>query len=182
MTNMMSKQFVVGLTPVHAAARLARARRARRFQLITAALSGLLLAAYWYWLGAELPVTWLIVGWLLWAVALAVGIGVATVRIRQAKRDLAAIGDGNALVLDSNGITYLHPDRLSATWEQVHSLNISGSSFAAGPDLVLKTTTDATARVPLSFLDADPGAIDAAVTAHSRGRIRLDAAGFDRAL
>ncbi|MDO5092786.1 MAG: hypothetical protein Q4D79_05095 [Propionibacteriaceae bacterium] len=188
---MTSERFTVGLTPLVTASRVAKQRSALRFQLVLAALIGavLLLA----WLGpqflpygprrmmTEVVPSWslptIAVAWVLWTFG---QLGVTLWALSRAKRDLTAIGHGEAIAIDAEGIEFLHPTPVRASWADVSGLRISGSAFGAGPELKLEVGGEVVAKIPISFLDAMPAAIDSAVGARSMGRIRVDVSAMDR--
>lgn len=179
---MMTERFTVGLTPVPTAARAVRHRRALRSQLVSAAVSLLLLVLLYYFFSPQwgAGVFW----WfgVLWAVSTLAWIAIPVVGGLRARRALATIGQGDALVIDSGGIEFLQPRPIRAAWSEITGLRIDGRSFGAGPDLVLEVAGSPVARIPLSFLDASPAAIESAVVARSLGRVRLDTTGMERML
>lgn len=188
---MTSERFTVGLTPLLTASRVAKQRSALRFQLIlTAVIGAVLLLA---WLGPQflpygprrlltdvLP-SWSLptvaVVWALWTLG---QLGVTVWALARAKRDLTAIGHGEAIAIDAEGIEFLHPTSIRARWADVTGLRISGSALGAGPELKLEVQGEVVAKIPISFLDAMPAAIDSAVGARSMGRIRVDVSAMDR--
>lgn len=179
---MMTERFTIGLTPLQTAARAVRHRRALRSQLISAALSLLVLGALYFFFREQWGTS--VFGWFgaLWLISTLAWVAIPVIGGYRAKRDLASIGRGDAVVIDSVGIEFLQPHPVRATWAEITALRIAGRNLGAGPDLVLEVHGAPAARVPLSFLDATPSAIESAVMARSMGRVRLDASGMERML
>lgn len=180
MTTMQPERFTVAMTPLPTAARVMRQRRALRMRWISAGVSLLIVIAIAFLFDRDWD-TWSYV-WLfgIWGVTTVVWIVISLVGLHRAKADLASIAQGDALHVDRHGIEFCHPTPVRADWADVAALRIRGSNFGAGPDLVLETTDGVAAKVPMSFLDAVPSAIDSAVVARSLGRVRLDVSDMDR--
>lgn len=178
---MQPEHFVVALTPLPTAARVAKHRSGMRWRVISALISlGILIAITFLipGLGKGLIITFFV----LWGISTAFWLGISIWSFTRAKKDLASIQHGDALLIDRDGLEYLHPASHRARWSDITSLKIAGSSFGAGPNLVMETQEQPPAKIPMSFLDAMPSAIDSAVTAHSLGRVRLDVSEMDRML
>lgn len=176
----MNERFAVGLTPLPTAARVARKRSALRMRIISAMISLALLVGVLIFIGPELPRS-LVIGFVsVWVASTSIWMTIAIVGLHRAKKDLASIGHGDAFYIDSTGIEFVHPEPLRALWSDVSSLRITGSSLGAGPSLVMATVGDRVVRIPLSFVDATPSAIDSATSARSLGRVRVDVSGMDR--
>lgn len=182
MTSMQPERFTVAMTPLPTAARVMRQRRTLRMRWISAGISLLIVVGIAFLLDRDWD-TWSYV-WLfgIWGVTTVVWIVVSLVGLHRAKSDLASISQGDALHVDREGIEFCHPAPVRAGWSEVTALRIRGSNFGAGPDLVLETGAGVAAKVPMSFLDAVPSAIDSAVVARSMGRVRLDVSDMDRML
>lgn len=179
---MLPERFTVGLTPLPTAQRVVRQRTALRFRIISAIISLVFLTAVVYFFNPGWG-TGVIIGiYVLWAISTAVWMTISAVGLSRAKRDLAAIGHGDALHIDARGIEFVHPQQVRADWAEVSALKISGSSLGAGPCLVLEVDGRPAAKIPMSFLDAMPSAIDSATSARSLGRVRLDVSDMDRML
>lgn len=184
MNAMTPQRFAVRLTPLPTAARVAKQRKAWKIHAIFATLGlGVILAL---WVG---PLKSWVVGWppwalatmaMLWAMGTAVRMGITIWALARAQRDLRSIDHGDALYIDPMGIHFLHPKPVSATWPDITALKIAGSSLGAGPELIMEVRGQVAARIPLSFLDAMPAAIDSAVVARSMGRIRVDVSAMDK--
>lgn len=188
---MSPERFAIQLTPLTTAARVVRQRGRLRFQLLIAAIFGLLLAVAWLgpmilpggpsgFVATILPPAYL--PWLatLWGVSSAISIVLTAFQLAGAKRDLASIGQGVALYIDSQGIEFVAPTPVRATWQEITALKVAGTGFGAGPKLVLEVNGSIVAGIPLSYLDAMPAAIDSAVGARSMGRCRLDVSAMDK--
>ena len=177
---MLPERFAVGLTPLPTAARVARRRSALRMRIISAFISLALLIGILVFLNPGWP-RGLVIGFVaVWVASTATWMTIAIVGLHRAKKDLASIGHGDALYIDSSGIEFLHPEPMRASWSDITALRIAGNSLGAGPRLIMEATGERYVRIPLSFVDASPSAIDSATSARSLGRVRVDASGLDR--
>ncbi len=177
---MLPERFTVGLTPLPTAARVARKRSALRVRIISAFISLALLIGILVFLNPGWPAG-LVVGFVaVWVVITATWMTIIVVGLHRAKKDLASISHGDAFYIDGTGIEFIHPEPIRASWADINALRITGSSLGAGPSLVMEATGDRTVRIPLSFVDASPSAIDSATSARSLGRVRVDVSGMDR--
>lgn len=179
---MLPERFTVGLTPLPTAQRVVRQRTALRFRIISAVISLLFLTALIYFFNPGWGTGVIIGVYVVWAISTAVWMTISAFGLSRAKKDLAAIGHGDALHIDAHGIEFVHPRPVRADWAEVSALRISGSSLGAGPNLVLEVRGQQAAKIPMSFLDAMPSAIDSATSARSLGRVRLDVSDMDRML
>ncbi|MDO5066788.1 MAG: hypothetical protein Q4D96_05880 [Propionibacteriaceae bacterium] len=177
---MSPERFAVELTPLPTATRVAQQRGRLRYQIIITALLALVLVVAWLVMRWEPWLLLVTAG--LWGLSSVFWITVNVVLLQRAKRDLASIGQGVALYIDPEGLEFVQPVSARATWAEISALRITGSSFGAGPKLVMEVGGSPVAAVPVSFLDATAAAIDSAVGARSLGRVRLDASGMDRLL
>ncbi|RMB62021.1 hypothetical protein [Tessaracoccus antarcticus] len=177
---MLPERFAVGLTPLPTAARVARQRSALRMRIISALISLAVLVGILVFLNPG----WsreLVIGFIaIWVATSAIWLGLTTVGLQRAKRDLASIGHGDAFYIDGRGIEFVHPTTVHATWSEITALRIAGGSLGAGPSLVMEVGGQRAATIPLSFVDATPSAIDSATSARSLGRVRVDVSGMDR--
>ena len=188
-----AERFAVALTPDPTVARIARQRSTLRLQVIFALVFVAVLLLVW--LGPQmLPVdarrvvqgalpSWSLPALVvIWAVPTLVRIILTAVFLERAKQDLASLGQGAALYIDGTGVEFVHPEQVRARWAEITALKISGRSWGAGPRLRLEVSGREVASIPVSFLDAMPGAIDSAARARSMGRIGVDASDMDRLL
>ena len=188
-----AERFAVALTPDPTAARIARQRSALRLQVIFALVFGAVLLLVW--LGpqvlpedAKQAVQGALPSWglpaltVIWAVPTLARIILTAVFLERAKQDLASLGQGAALYIDGTGVEFVHPEQVRARWAEITALKISGRRWGAGPRLRLEVSGRDVASIPVSFLDAMPGAIDSAARARSMGRIGVDASDMDRLL
>ena len=188
-----AERFAVALTPDPTAARIARQRSALRLQVIFALVFGAVLLLVW--LGpqvlpedAKQAVPGALPSWglpaltVIWAAPTLARIILTAVFLERAKQDLASLGPGAALYIDGTGVEFVHPEQVRARWAEITALKISGRSWGAGPRLRLEVSGREVASIPVSFLDAMPGAIDSAARARSMGRIGVDASDMDRLL
>lgn len=177
---MLPERFAVGLTPLPTAARAARQRSALKMRIISALISLALLVAIFVFFNPGWSAG-LLTGFVgIWVATSAIWITITVVGLQRAKRDLAAIGHGDALYIDATGVEFVHPRPVRATWSEITALKITGSSLGAGPRLVMEAVGQPSVGVPLSFIDASPSAIDSATSARSLGRVRVDVSGLDR--
>ncbi|HEX2856671.1 MAG TPA: hypothetical protein VHO26_04200 [Propionibacteriaceae bacterium] len=171
----MTDEFRVAYNPVPTAGRVAELSA----RLKRSVLNGLLSLAFWlvvfFWQRDRSPgVAWgiLVVG-LLVSLALFAGTAAAWV---LARRDLAGVGTGDAMVVDREGITGIpaggEPVRIP--WEEVAGVLGRGRSLGRGPNLVVTRHDGPAWSVPLSFLDAQAGTIDNAIRVFSGGRKGVD--------
>lgn len=182
MAGMLPERFTVGLTPLPTAQRVARQRAALRMRIISGLVSLLILGAIVYFFNPGWS-TGVVIGlFVAWVLSSAIWLTISAVGLHRAKRDLASITHGDALYIDGRGIEFVHPAPVRAAWSEITGLKISGPSFGAGPSLVMETGGQVAAKVPMSFLDAMPSAIDSAASARSLGRVRLDVSDMDRML
>jgi hypothetical protein len=106
-----------------------------------------------------------------------VWLAMAVVGLVRAKHNLSLIGHGIALRVGRWGID-LHG--VAWPWPDIAAVKARRRRFSAlGPDLAVVTTSGRTMALPWLYLDALPGAVDAAVWAHSAGRLNLDVSGLD---
>ena len=188
-----AERFAVALTPDPTAARIARQRSALRLQVIFALVFGTVLLLVC--LGPQLlpedarrAAQGVLPAWslpalvVIWAVPTLVRIVTMVVSLKRAKQDLASLGQGVALYIDGTGVEFVHPEQVRACWAEITALKISGRSWGAGPRLRLEVSGQEVTSIPISFLDATPGAIDSAARARSMGRIGVDASDMDRLL
>lgn len=179
---MLPERFAVGLTPLPTAARVTRQRSALRMRIISALVSLAVLLAIILFFNSGFS-RGVIIGFVaVWVVTTAAWITFTAVGLQRAKRDLASIGHGEALYIDASGIEFVHPRAVRATWGEISALRITGSNIGAGPRLVMEVDGQPPVRIPMSFVDATPSAIDSATSARSLGRVRVDVSGIDRML
>lgn len=171
----MTDEFRVAYNPVPSAARVA----ALSARLKRSVLNGVLSLAFWvvvfWWQHDTSPgLAWGILG-LGVLVSLALFAGTAAAWL-VARRDLAGVGTGDALVIDRTGITGLAPGvpPVRIPWEQVAAVIGRGRSLGRGPNLVVTRHDGPAWSVPLSFLDAQAGTIDNAIRVFSAGRKGVD--------
>lgn len=177
---MLTERFAVGLTPLPTAARVARKRSALRMRIISALISLSLLIGILVFLNPGWSMGLVIAFVAIWVVTTAIWMTVTVVGLHRAKKDLASISHGDAFYIDAEGIEFLHPERVRASWADITALRITGNSLGAGPSLVMDVAGARTVEIPLSFVDASPSAIDSAASARSLGRVRVDASALDK--
>ena len=188
-----AERFAVALTPAPTVARIAKQRSALRLQVIFAVVFGAVLLLVW--LGpmflpedAGQAVRGVLPSWslpalaVIWAVPTLARISATAVFLKRAKQDLASLGRGVGLYVDGTGVEFVHPERVRARWAEITALKVSGRTWGAGPRLRLEVSGREVASIPISFLDAMPGAIDSAARARSMGRIGVDVSDMDRLL
>ncbi len=179
---MLPERFTVGLTPLPTAARVTRQRSALRMRIISALISFALLIAFLVFFNPGFS-RGLTIGFVaIWVATTAIWMTITVVGLQRAKRDLASIGHGEALYIDASGVEFVHPRPVRATWGEITALRITGNSMGAGPRLVMEVDGQPAVRIPMSFMDATPSAIDSATSARSLGRVRVDVSGLDRML
>lgn len=179
---MLPERFAIGLTPLPTAARVTRQRSALRMRIISALVSMVFVLVIVWFFNSGFSRVQIIALLAIWVVTTAVWITVTAVGLQRAKRDLASIGHGEALYIDTTGIEFVHPRAVRATWGEISALRITGSNIGAGPRLVMERDGQSAVEIPMSFVDATPSAIDSATSARSLGRVRVDVSGLDRML
>lgn len=188
---MSPERFAVELTPLPTASRVARQRGRLRYQIIVAVILAVVLLIAWLApqllpAGPRGVIQEVLPSWMvptlavLWGLSSAFWIGLTMYWLAQAKRDLASIGQGVALFIDSTGLEFVQPVSVKASWAEISALKVTGTGFGAGPKLSMEVGGKPVAAIPISFLDAMPAAIDSAVGARSLGRIRLDVSDMDK--
>ena len=178
--GMLPERFAVGLTPLPTAARVARQRSALRMRIISAIISLAVLLVIVFVFNSGFS-KGLLIGFIsIWVVTTVAWLTITVVGLQRAKRDLASIGHGEALYIDATGIEFVHPRRVRAAWSDISALRITGSNLGAGPRLIMDVDGQPAVKIPLSFVDAAPSAIDSATSARSLGRVRVDVSGLDR--
>ncbi len=172
----MREEFHVAYNPVPTANRVAKQGRLVLRSIIQVILGAAVWSLVLWWQRASIPGVrwWLVAGYLV-----AVGqIAWRVARLVLARRDLAGIGTGDALVVSASGITGERPgqERLDIPWAQVASLVGRDRIGGRGPDLVITRHDGTEWSVPLAFLDAPVGTLDNAVRVYSGGTKGLDLA------
>ncbi|KXA67016.1 hypothetical protein KJZ00_08325 [Cutibacterium avidum] len=127
-----------------------------------------------------------------WVVLFLVLFVIQNLRLHAARKDLLDVGEGPALIVNSDGLSVRRilrtgeDDSVAPTmdeigWKDMTSIKVGGSSIGSGPGLVVHADDGRQWEVPLSWLDCPPADIDAAVSTASRGRVRVEQAGVDTA-
>lgn len=164
-------EFVVSFNPVPAAERVARWHGRLRTQLIMLVVLAVLGFGAMAILGPDtIPLTSVIIIVSLTLVAAVVDI----VMINVAKRDLTALGEGAALVVDRFGIQ-VRDVRLG--WAEVAGWSTKNSPWRS-PQLVVRRLDGTSLALPLDYLDHRVADIDGAVRAFSGGRQGVDLSGL----
>lgn len=176
---MQPSRFVAGLTPLPTAARVTRQRSTVRSRIVTSIISLAVLIVMFLVFRGAWSTGWFIAVLVLWVLSTAAGFIVSAIGLRNAKRDLATIHEGDAFYLDPYGIEFVHPSASRVTWADVTAFTLKGHKFGVGPALVVEAEGREVARIPVSFLDATPAVIDSAAQAYSLGRVRLDTEALD---
>lgn len=179
---MQTHRLAIPYDPAPTAARVERNRRGLRSRIVSSLLSLIVLGLLLYFFGRSWDRSWIIAMVVLWGVSTAVGFLIAILSLRRARKDLAAIGEGDALRVDGVGVEILHGIPARAPWPDISAVRLSGRHAGRGPDVVLESGGGAVGRVPLSYLAITPSALDSAVFAYSLGRLRLDVSHLDRML
>ena len=177
---MTKDRFAIELTPVPTAARVSVRRRRLRSELVSAGLSLAITLGLVYFFGEQWGQTFVIVIVAILVVSIVARFALSATRLRRARRDLKMIGQGDGIVIDSEGIEFHQPAVVRAPWETISALRIEKPVFSSSPDLVLEVDDDEVARIPLAFLDATPATVESMVLTKSMGRVRLDSSGLDK--
>lgn len=172
----MAAPLVVGFNPVPMAQQVAVAdERLRR--AAGAALCVVVAAAVTWWQRPDVGGRWLL-GASLLAVLAVVAV---TLRLARARHHLGRIRAGAALEAGPDGLVLHGLDGRTTTlaWSAVARVRTAGLKVGAGPEVVVETAAGRVWSMPLSFLDALPGTIDAGLRACSAGRVGLDLSALD---
>ncbi|MDU1065141.1 hypothetical protein [Cutibacterium avidum] len=127
-----------------------------------------------------------------WVVLFLVLFVIQNLRLHAARKDLLDVGEGPALIVDSDGLSvrrilrtgeedFAAPTMDEISWKDMASIKVGGSSIGSGPGLVVHADDGRQWEVPLSWLDCPPTDIDAAVSTASGGRVCVEQAGVDTA-
>ncbi|AGJ76816.1 hypothetical protein PALO_00940 [Cutibacterium avidum 44067] len=183
---------MVAFNPVPSASRVAH-HHATRFRLAVQALVVVIIGGLLWALTADAfelsTVMWMFGAWVVLFLVLFV---IQNLRLHAARKDLLDVGEGPALIVNSDGLSVRRilrtgeDDSVAPTmdeigWKDMTSIKVGGSSIGSGPGLVVHADDDRQWEVPLSWLDCPPADIDAAVSTASRGRVRVEQAGVDTA-
>lgn len=179
---MEPERFAAGLTPLPAAARVAKERAALRWRIISTLISMAILAVLILTIGRDWPREWTTAVVAIWVGSSAFWLVLSIVGLQRAKRDLGRIQEGVAFYLGPDGVEFVTPPAPPVQWDRVTALKLTGGLSGAGPSVVLEADGVAVAKVPASFVDASPAVIDSAARAYSLGRIGLDVSALDRVL
>ena len=185
-------RLVVAFNPVPSASRVAH-HHATRFRLAVQALVVVIIGGLLWALTADAfelsTVMWMFGAWVVLFLVLFV---IQNLRLHAARKDLLDVGEGPALIVNSDGLSVRRilrtgeDDSVAPTmdeigWKDMTSIKGGGSSIGSGPGLVVHADDGRQWEVPLSWLDCPPADIDAAVSTASRGRVRVEQAGVDTA-
>lgn len=171
--------FVVSFNAVPMAHRVAELGARLRSRIIWTLLGVAVWTAIWWRQREQWGTPWVLVA----GYGVSVVLVVATlVRLLGARRALARVGSGPALEAGRHGLRVHALDGSSQdlAWEQVRGLRSRGSKLGVGPRIVVDAEPAVDWELPLSFLDALPGTVDAGLRATSGGRVGLDLGGLDR--
>ena len=157
-------RLVVAFNPVPSASRVAH-HHATRFRLAVQALVVVIIGGLLWALTADAfelsTVMWMFGAWVVLFLVLFV---IQNLRLHAARKDLLDVGEGPALIVNSDGLS-------------VRRILRTGEDDSVAPTM----DDDSQWEVPLSWLDCPPADIDAAVSTASRGRVRVEQAGVDTA-
>ena len=185
-------RLVVAFNPVPSASRVAH-HHATRFRLAVQALVVVIIGGLLWALTADAfelsTVMWMFGAWVVLFLVLFV---IQNLRQHAARKDLLDVGEGPALIVNSDGLSVRRilrtgeDDSVAPTmdeigWKDMTSIKVGGSSIGSGPGLVVHADDGRQWEVPLSWLDCPPADIDAAVSTASRGRVHVEQAGVDTA-
>lgn len=185
-------RLVVAFNPVPSASRVAH-HHATRFRLAVQALVVVIIGGLLWALTADAfelsTVMWMFGAWVVLFLVLFV---IQNLRLYAARKDLLDVGEGPALIVNSDGLSVRRilrtgeDDSVAPTmdeigWKDMTSIKVGGSSIGSGPGLVVHADDDRQWEVPLSWLDCPPADIDAAVSIASGGRVCVEQAGVDTA-
>lgn len=168
----MNEELHVGFNPVPAAERVARWDAIVRSRLITLAIVAAGAVALWFFKRSWLQQFWYLA--LLVVVAAVVWIIGALVLGGMARKDLAGLDDGAAMVISRTGVQVRGTD---IPWADVTAIRTRAGMPGRSPGLLVQRTTGGSFALPLDYLDRSGGELDNAVRAYSNGRFGVDLSG-----
>ncbi len=203
MTDSGGAALEVAYNPVPAAGRVARHQATRLRLALESLLIVAVVALIWaiaresFDLGTLMG---MLIGWLVVFLILFI---IQNLRLQAARKDLLTINEGTVLRLDPRGVAMRREQRVTGAggaavgfdgvpahpqdpaldlvgWQDLAEFAVLGSGMGAGPVVRLVDADGHRWEVPVSWLDALPGAIDSAARAWSGGRTGLDVTGLDR--
>lgn len=154
------------------------AKRRRRFvsRAISLVLTLAIMVAVYVWRRDQFDAAAL---WWIYGGVLAVSAGLLVYSFlawRQAKKILAAMGQGFALRIGRPGVevagSYL-------TWRELGSIAVTKGKPGHGPQLTVTRTDGYALSLPLDQLDVYPATLDSTVRAYSGGRFGVDLAALE---
>lgn len=114
--------------------------------------------------------------WVIYGIVLGISVGFgafAFLAWRQAKKILAAMGQGLALRLGRPGVEIAGA---YVPWAELGSLAVTTGKLGHGPQLTVTRTDGYALSVPMDQLDVYPATLDSTARAYSGGRFGVDLA------
>lgn len=168
----MNEELRVGFNPVPAAERVARWDAIVRSRLITLGIVAAGAVALWFFKRSWLVSFWYIAAFVV--AAAVVWIVGALVLGMMARKDLAALDEGTAMVISRQGVSLRGTD---IPWADVTAIKTRSQGPWRSPNLLVQRTTGGSFALPLEYLDRSGGELDNAVRAYSNGRYGVDLSG-----
>lgn len=149
------------------------ARRRKRFvsRVISLVITLAIMIGIYAWQRDQFTSTAL---WIIYAIVLGISLGFAVFAFlawRQAKRILAAMGQGLALRIGRPGVEIAGA---YVPWSEVGSLSVTRGRIGHGPQLTVTRSDGYSLSVPLDQLDVFPATLDSTARAYSRGHHGVD--------
>lgn len=164
----------IDFNPVPAAQRVARWHGLIRTRLLSFGISVAIavVIGLWQWKNFSTFAWTLLIVLTLVPLAWVAG---GLVMLQVAKRDLAAVQEGEALAVSPAG---LRVGGHSLAWNEVATITTRSGGPFRSPALIVKPIAGEKITLPADYLSAPVGDIDNAVRVYSRNRHRVDLTGF----
>ena len=148
-------------------------RRRKRFvsRVISLALTLAIMIGLYLWQRDQFAYA---APWIAYGVVLGISLGFALFSFlawRQAKRILAALGQGLALRIGRPGVTIAGA---YVPWSELGSLAVTKGRLGHGPQLTVTRVDGHSLAVPLDQLNVYPATLDSTARAYSGGRFGVD--------
>lgn len=170
------EELALPYDPTAALARVARRRKRLVSRLVSLGITVVIMVVILAWQRDRFD-SYAI--WIVYGIVLAISLGLAAFSFlawRQAKRILAALGQGLALRIGRPGVeiagAYL-------PWTELGSLAVTRGRLGHGPRLTVTRADGYSLSVPLDQLAVFPAVLDSTARAYSAGRHGVDLTALD---
>ena len=156
--------------------RVARRKRKLVSRLISLGITVAIMVGIYVWQRDQFSYS---APWLVYGIVLGISVGLAVFSFlawRQAKKILAAMGQGIALRLGRPGVEIAGG---YVPWSDLGSLAVTKGKIGHGPQLTVTRTDGHSLSVPLDQLEVYPATLDSTARAYSGGRFGVDLAALE---